>query len=84
MAGKYFLVCSLLENWENNYGKTAVFPGSYSRILGKYRTCGYGRIGVYRVKDIKGNNPTRIQHYIKIDVHITFNRDRIYIGRAQL
>ena len=32
MAGKYFLVRSLLENWENNYGKTAVFPGSYSRI----------------------------------------------------
>ena len=32
ICGKYFLDCSNLENVEK-YGKTAIFPGGYGRIV---------------------------------------------------
>ena len=45
MAGKYVLVCSLLEKiWKNMENR--LFFRAATAGLGKYRTGGYGRIGV--------------------------------------
>ena len=50
MAGGYFLVCSLLEKCRIFWKKRQIFRADMAG-LGKYHTGGYGRIGVYRVKD---------------------------------
>ena len=49
MAGRYFLICSLLEKCGFFFKNSRFFRVDMAG-LGKYHIGGYGRIGVYRVK----------------------------------
>ena len=65
MTCSYFLYGSILEKCGIFLGKRPFFWADMAR-LGKYHTGGYGRIGVYRVKNVKCIGIIRIVKKYKI------------------